>query len=173
MGPGQTEVLSASPTELWCRRRSQKLQKLERRFLLYLLRKITKFSLQRKDKAANTTLDWTLSYRADYHNQAAMPLRPNYPGKVNLNVELVSHPNCALVSVDEPAVAAAGAKHLATAPEQTSLVQHREHSEDIVGQGYPQERPSLVKHPNSAIVPVESQDVIDARAAHLAHHQNV
>ena len=60
VGPGQTEVLSASPTELWCRRRSQKLQKLERRFLLYLLRKITKFSLQRKDKAANTTLDWTL-----------------------------------------------------------------------------------------------------------------
>ena len=108
-----------------------------------------------------------------YHNQAKKTLRPNYPGKLNLNVELVSHPNGALVPVDEPAVAAARAKHLATAPGQTSLVQHREQSEDIVGQGYHQERPSLVKHPNGAIVPVESQDVIDARAAHLAHHQNV
>ena len=113
------------------------------------------------------------SYRADYHNQAVKTFRLNYPGKLNLNVELVSHPNGALVPVDEPAVAAARAKHLATAPGQTSLVQHRKHSEDIVGGGYPQERPSLVKHPNGAIVPVESQDVIDARAAHLAHHQNI
>ena len=113
------------------------------------------------------------SYRADYHNQAAKTLRSNYPGKLNLNVKLVSHPNGALVPVDEPAVAAARAKHLATAPGQTSLVHHREHSEDLVGQGHDQERPSLVKHPNGAIVPVESQDVIDARAAHLAHHQHV
>ena len=108
-----------------------------------------------------------------YHNQATNTLRPNYPGKLNLNVELVSHPNGALVPVDEPAVAAARAKHLSAAPGQTRLVQHREHSEDLVGQGHDQERPSLVKHPNGAIVPVESQDVIDARAAHLAHHQNI
>ena len=59
-----------------------------------------------------------------YHNQAATTLRPNYPGKLNLNVELVSHPNGALVPVDEPAVAAARAKHLSTAPGQTRLVQH-------------------------------------------------
>ena len=151
----------------------QEEPKARAKILALLAQENNKVLLAEEGQSSKHNIGLDPSYRADYHNQATMPLRPNYPGKVNLNMELVSHPNSALVSVDEPAVAAARAKHLATAPEQTSLVQHREPSEDIVGQGYPQERPSLVKHPNGAIVPVESQDVIDARAAHLAHHQNV
>ena len=151
----------------------QEEPKARAKILALLAQENNKVLLAEEGQSSKHNIGLDPSYRADYHNQATMPLRPNYPGKLNLNVELVSHPNGALVPVDEPAVAAARAKHLSTAPGQTSLVQHREHSaEDIVRHGYPQERPSLVKHPNGAIVPVESQDVIDARAAHLAHHQN-
>merc|ERR1719419_29923 len=37
-----------------------------------------------------------------------------YAGPLNLNTQLVAHPNGAVVPVDEPAVAAARADHLAT-----------------------------------------------------------
>merc|ERR1712002_901290 len=37
-----------------------------------------------------------------------------YAGPLNLNTQLIAHPNGAVVPVDEPAVAAARADHLAT-----------------------------------------------------------
>ena len=103
---------------------------------------------------------------------------PRYKGELNLNVELVSHPNGALVPADEPAVVAARANHLA-APRHTSVKDglfgalNVKHGRSLVNrqQDLVNQRPSLVKHPNGAIVPVESQDVRAARAAHLAHHQ--
>ena len=129
------------------------------------------------------------TYRPDYrhpvhHNHQGISPQvggPRYKGELNLNVELVSHPNGALVPADEPAVLAARASHLAS-PGHSLVkdgilgglngrsVKHGHglvnHQQDLVNQ-----RPGLVKHPNGAIVPVESPDVIAARAAHLAHHQ--
>jgi len=125
----------------------------------------------------NTNPTYGPDYRLPvHHNHQGLGLQqaggpPRYKGELNLNVELVSHPNGALVPADEPAVVvvAARANHLA-APGHTLLkdalfaalnghsVKH-------------QQDPGLVKHPNGAIVPVESQDVRAARAAHLAHHQ--
>ena len=129
------------------------------------------------------------TYGVDYrhpvhHNHQGMGPQvggPRYKGELNLNVELVSHPNGALVPADEPAVLAARASHLAS-PGHSLVkdgilgalngrsVKHGHglvnHQQDLVNQ-----RPGLVKHPNGAIVPVESPDVIAARAAHLAHHQ--
>merc|ERR1712083_1278805 len=44
----------------------------------------------------------------------AAPVAYGYGGPLNLNTHLVAHPNGAVVPVDEPAVAAARADHLAT-----------------------------------------------------------
>ena len=125
-------------------------------------------------------------YVADYrhpalHNQGIEPEveEPRY--NLNLNLELVSHPNGALVPVDEPAVVAARNKHLA-APGHTGLVKDgpERHRYDLVSSqpdlvnkspGLVTQVPGLVTHPNGAIVPVESPDVRAARAAHLAFHQ--
>ena len=139
-------------------------------------------------------------YGANYrhpalHNQGTEPEveEPRYNSNLNLN--LVSHPNGALVPVDEPAVVAARKKHLA-APGHTGLVKdgpvrHRydlvNNQPDLVNKspglvtqvpglvtqvpGLVTQVPGLVTHPNGAIVPVESPDVRAARAAHLAFHQ--
>merc|ERR1712098_255953 len=40
------------------------------------------------------------------------PAHPSYSGPLNLNTQLVTHPNGAIVPLDEPAVAAARADHL-------------------------------------------------------------
>merc|ERR1711879_449473 len=45
---------------------------------------------------------------------AAPAVAYGYAGPLNLNTELIAHPNGAVVPVDEPAVAAARADHLAT-----------------------------------------------------------
>merc|ERR1719480_88362 len=42
------------------------------------------------------------------------PVNYGYAGPLNLNTQLIAHPNGAIVPVDEPAVAAARADHLAT-----------------------------------------------------------
>merc|ERR1712243_454067 len=59
-------------------------------------------------------------YAASAPIVAAAPFAPiaavgyGYAGPLNLNTQLVAHPNGAVVPVDEPAVAAARADHLAT-----------------------------------------------------------
>merc|ERR1711874_131929 len=88
-----------------------------------------------------------------------------YAGPLNLNTHLVAHPNGAVVPVDEPAVAAARADHLAT--------------KGVYGGVYATAGPvayaagyapyaGLVAHPNGAVVPVDEPAVAAARADHLA-----
>merc|ERR1712223_714820 len=77
-----------------------------------------------------------------------------YAGPLNLNTHLVAHPNGAVVPVDEPAVAAARADHLAT--------------KGVYGGVYADAGP--VAHPNGAVVPVDEPAVAAARADHLAAH---
>merc|ERR1712243_301497 len=69
-----------------------------------------------------------------------------YAGPLNLNTQLVAHPNGAVVPVDEPAVAAARVAYAA---------------------GYAPYA-GLVAHPNGAVVPVDEPAVAAARADHLA-----
>merc|ERR1712168_114308 len=79
---------------------------------------------------------------------------------------LQSHPNGAVTPIDEPAVAAARADHLAT--------------KFGAGLGYAGYAPGyaagyapyagLVAHPNGAVVPVDEPAVAAARADHLAAH---
>merc|ERR1712121_511683 len=90
-----------------------------------------------------------------------------YAGPLNLNTHLVAHPNGAVVPVDEPAVAAARADHLAT--------------KGVYGGVYAAAGPvayaagyapyaGLVAHPNGAVVPVDEPAVAAARADRLAAH---
>merc|ERR1711892_700411 len=73
---------------------------------------------------------------------------------------LVAHPNGAVVPVDEPAVAAARADHLAA----KGVVAHAAY-----GHGGPLNlNTHLVAHPNGAVVPADEPAVVAARAAHLA-----
>merc|ERR1712243_317118 len=96
----------------------------------------------------------------------AAPIAPvaavgyGYAGPLNLNTHLVAHPNGAVVPVDEPAVAAARADHLAT--------------KGVYGGVYAAAGPvayaagyapyaGLVAHPNGAVVPVDEPAVAAAR----------
>merc|ERR1712088_734697 len=90
-----------------------------------------------------------------------------YAGPLNLNTQLIAHPNGAVVPLDEPAVAAARADHLAT--------------KGVYGGVYAAAGPvayaagyapyaGLVAHPNGAVVPVDEPAVAAARADHLAAH---
>jgi len=90
-----------------------------------------------------------------------------YAGPLNLNTQLIAHPNGAVVPIDEPAVAAARADHLAT--------------KGVYGGVYAAAGPvayaagyapyaGLVAHPNGAVVPVDEPAVAAARADHLAAH---
>merc|ERR1711955_200388 len=90
-----------------------------------------------------------------------------YAGPLNLNAQLIAHPNGAVVPLDEPAVAAARAAHLAT--------------KGVYGGVYAAAGPvayaagyapyaGLVAHPNGAVVPVDEPAVAAARADHLAAH---
>merc|ERR1712215_171509 len=101
-----------------------------------------------------------------------------YAGPLNLNTQLIAHPNGAVVPLDEPAVAAARADHLASkgvayaaaAPVVTApLVAAAPVA--AVGYGYPLNlNTQLVAHPNGAVVPVDEPAVAAARADHLAAH---
>merc|ERR1712055_262307 len=90
-----------------------------------------------------------------------------YDGPLNLNTELVGYSNGALVPVDEPAVAAARAEHLATkGPAYAAPV-------PVADTGYTYTGPlnsntKLVDYPNGAVVPVDEPAVAAARADHLA-----
>ncbi len=94
---------------------------------------------------------------------------------------LVAHPNGAVVPVDEPAVAAARADHLAS-----HGVAYAGHAAAAYGAtayaavpaavGHPAvyngplHYPTLVGHPNGAVVPADEPAVAAARADHLASH---
>merc|ERR1711892_113470 len=93
---------------------------------------------------------------------------------------LVAHPNGAIVPVDEPAVAAARADHLAAkgavahAAYGHAGVAHAGYGHAVVAHhGYGYGGPlnlntHLVAHPNGAVVPADEPAVVAARAAHLA-----
>merc|ERR1711955_152321 len=117
-----------------------------------------------------------------------------YAGPLNLNTQLIAHPNGAVVPVDEPAVAAARAAHLdtqaaeyaASAPivAAAPLVAAAPAVAAVpavaaapiapvaaVGYGYAGPlnlNTQLVAHPNGAVVPLDEPAVAAARADHLA-----
>merc|ERR1712121_252198 len=108
-----------------------------------------------------------------------------YAGPLNLNTQLIAHPNGAVVPLDEPAVAAARAAHLdtqaaeyaasapviAAAPVVAAVPAVAAAPVAAVGYGYAGPlnlNTQLVAHPNGAVVPVDEPAVAAARADHLA-----
>merc|ERR1739838_138299 len=107
-----------------------------------------------------------------------------YAGPLNLNTQLVAHPNGAVVPLDEPAVAAARADHLASkglayaaaapviaAPAFAAAPLVASAPYAAVGYGYSGPlnlNTQLIAHPNGAVVPVDEPAVAAARADHLA-----
>merc|ERR1711942_589830 len=95
-----------------------------------------------------------------------------YAGPLNLNTQLIAHPNGAVVPLDEPAVAAARADHLATkgvAYAADPIVA----AAPVADVGYSYNGPlnlntELLDYPNGAVVPVDEPAVAAARADHLA-----
>merc|ERR1712198_499416 len=110
---------------------------------------------------------------------AAVPaVAHGYTGPLNLNTQLVGHPNGAVVPVDEPAVAAARAEHLSA----KGAIAHAAYAAPAVAAApvahaayaavpaVPAVAPAhygLVAHPNGAVVPADEPAVVEARAAHL------
>merc|ERR1712029_1080376 len=110
---------------------------------------------------------------------AAVPaVAHGYTGPLNLNTQLVGHPNGAVVPVDEPAVAAARAEHLSA----KGAIAHAAYAAPAVAAApvahaayaavpaVPAVAPAhygLVVHPNGAVVPADEPAVVEARAAHL------
>merc|ERR1711942_550422 len=110
-----------------------------------------------------------------------------YAGPLNLNTQLIAHPNGAVVPLDEPAVAAARAAHLdtqaaeyaasapviAAAPVVAAVPAVAAAPVAAVGYGYAGHlnlNTQLVAHPNGAVVPVDEPAEAAARADHLAAH---
>merc|ERR1712033_133185 len=105
-----------------------------------------------------------------------------YAGPLNLNTQLIAHPNGAVVPLDEPAVAAARAAHLdtqaaeyaASAPIVAAVpAVAAAPIAPIAAVGYGYAGPlnlntQLVAHPNGAVVPVDEPAVAAARTDHLA-----
>merc|ERR1711944_198053 len=114
-----------------------------------------------------------------------------YAGPLNLNTQLIAHPNGAVVPLDEPAVAAARAAHLdtqaaeyaasapivaaaplvAAAPAIAAVPAAPIPPVTAVGYGYAgplKLNTQLVAHPNGAVVPLDEPAVAAARADHLA-----
>merc|ERR1712121_375825 len=102
-----------------------------------------------------------------------------YAGPLNLNTQLIAHPNGAVIPLDEPAVAAARAAHLASkgvayaaaAPVVAAVPAVAAAPVAAVGYGYAGPlnlNTHLVAHPNGAVVPVDEPAVAAARADHLA-----
>merc|ERR1712055_802514 len=98
-----------------------------------------------------------------------------YAGPLNLNTQLIAHPNGAVVPLDEPAVAAARADHLASKgvayAAAATVIAVGAAPVATVGYGYAGPlnlNTQLVGHPNGAVVPVDEPAVAAARADHLA-----
>jgi len=94
-----------------------------------------------------------------------------YAGPLNLNTQLVAHPNGAVTPVDEPAVVAARAEHLATKgavyAAQAPVIAAAPAVAPVAYSATPASFAGLVAHPNGAIVPVDTPAVATARANHL------
>merc|ERR1712112_734881 len=103
-----------------------------------------------------------------------------YAGPLNLNTQLIAHPNGAVVPLDEPAVAAARAAHLdtqaaeyaasapviAAAPVVAAVPAVAAAPVAAVGYGYAGPlnlNTQLVAHPNGAVVPLDEPAVAAAR----------
>jgi len=94
-----------------------------------------------------------------------------YAGPLNLNTQLIAHPNGAVVPIDEPAVAAARADHLATKGVYGGVYAAAGPVAYAAGYGAGYAPyAGLVAHPNGAVVPVDEPAVAAARAEHLAAH---
>merc|ERR1711942_221227 len=102
-----------------------------------------------------------------------------YAGPLNLNTQLIAHPNGAVVPLDEPAVAAARADHLASkgvayaaaAPVVAAVPAVAAAPVAAVGYGYAGPlnlNTKLVGFSNGAVVPADEPAVAAARADHLA-----
>merc|ERR1712055_941863 len=108
-----------------------------------------------------------------------------YSSPLNLNTQLIAHPNGAVVPLDEPAVAAARADHLASkgaayaasapviaavpAISAAPIAVPAPYSSLNYGYSGPLNlNTQLVAHPNGAVVPVDEPAVAAARADHLA-----
>merc|ERR1719356_2401370 len=106
-----------------------------------------------------------------------------YSGPLNLNTHLVGHPNGAVVPIDEPAVAAARADHLAARDSQYAAIAPVAPAiaaiaaapaiaaVPAVSYGYSGPlnlNTHLVAHPNGAVVPADEPAVAAARADHFA-----
>jgi len=98
-----------------------------------------------------------------------------YAGPLNLNTQLIGHPNGAVVPIDEPAVAAARADHLAAKgleyAANAPIFSAAAPFAAPAAYGYTGHLagvPALIAHPNGAVVPVDEPAVAAARAAHLA-----
>merc|ERR1719292_71134 len=95
-----------------------------------------------------------------------------------MNTQLIAHPNGAVVPLDEPAVAAARADHLATkgaayaasAPfvAASPLVASAPYAVNYGYSGPLNLNTQLVAHPNGAVVPLDEPAVAAARGDHLA-----
>merc|ERR1712025_1412508 len=88
-----------------------------------------------------------------------------YAGPLNLNTQLIGHPNGAVVPVDEPAVAAASADHLATKGLYGGVYANA--GPAVYAAGYAPYA-GFQTFPNGAVVPVDEPAVAAARADHLA-----
>merc|ERR1712123_375516 len=96
-----------------------------------------------------------------------------YAGPLNLNRQLIAHPNGAVVPLDEPAVAAARAAHLDIQSAQYAASNPPVASAPYAAVGYGYAGPlnlntQFVAHPNGAVVPLDEPAVAAARADHLA-----
>merc|ERR1711962_1781027 len=95
-----------------------------------------------------------------------------YGGPLNLNAQLVAHPNGAVVPADEPAVAAARASHFAAGGGRAApIVAAPAIGANAAGYGYAGPlnlNAQLVAHPNGAVVPADEPAVAAARANHFA-----
>merc|ERR1712224_43310 len=111
-----------------------------------------------------------------------------YAGPLNLNTQLIAHPNGAVVPLDEPAVASARAAHLDTQAAEYAAAAPIVAAAPLVAAapavaaapiapvaavGYGYAGPlnlntQLVAHPNGAVVPLDEPAVAAARADHLA-----
>merc|ERR1712033_43384 len=117
-----------------------------------------------------------------------------YAGPLNLNTQLIAHPNGAVVPLDEPAVATARAAHLDTQAAEYAASAPIVAAAPVVAAapavaavpavaaapiapvaavGYGYAGPlnlntQLVAHPNGAVVPVDEPAVAAARTDHLA-----
>merc|ERR1712055_628286 len=95
------------------------------------------------------------------------------------NTQLVGHPNGAVVPLDEPAVAAARAEHLAAQGASYAAGPAFAAPAIAAGPAYPYAagygyagplnlNSQLVAHPNGAVVPVDEPAVAARRAEHFA-----